>query len=100
MGGGDPQGGQLARAANGGHPVPPSGDQAPRNGAFPPFIPDDYAIEIVDNCILDRYNPYTGETQECAEVDTNITQTCYDLYDFNRGGTVVFSIATLVVAFV
>ena len=39
-GGGDPQDGKLTKAAG----EQPSGDQAPRIGAFPPFIPEDYKI--------------------------------------------------------
>ena len=56
--------------------------------------------EIVDNCILDRYNPYTGETEECAEIDTNITQTCYDYYDADLGATSIISITVVVLTFI
>ena len=55
--------------------------------------------KIVDNCILDRYNPYTGETEECAEVDSNITQTCYDYYD-DLGTTSIISLTVVVVTVV
>ena len=39
-GGGDPQDEKLTKAAG----EKPSGEQGPRNGAFPPFIPEDYKI--------------------------------------------------------
>ena len=55
--------------------------------------------KIVDNCILDRYNPYTGETEECAEIDVNLTKTCYDYYD-NLGTTSIISLTVVVVTFV
>merc|ERR1712048_869265 len=66
-----------------------------RVGAFPPFIPDDYEIEIVDNCLLDKYNPFTGVTDECAQTDPNVT--CYDFYDDNGTGSSV--LASLVIVF-
>jgi len=92
-GGGDPQGEALAEAALNGAVDDSTPEQAPRIGAFPPFIPEDYKIEIVDNCILDYYNPYTGETEECAQTDSNITAYCYDLYD--RGNTEMISLTIL-----
>lgn len=95
-GGGDPQDEKLTLAAG----MEWSDEGGPRNGAFPPFIPDDYEIKIVDNCILDRYNPYTGETEECAEIDTNITQTCYDYYDADLGATSIISITVVVLTFI
>jgi hypothetical protein len=91
-GGGDPQGAKLTAAAG----EKPEGGVGPRVGAFPPFIPDNYKIKIVDNCILDRYNPYTGETVECAEISKNITATCYDFFD-NAASTSFISLTILVV---
>merc|ERR1712147_553845 len=88
-GGGDPQDEKLTKAAN----MAAEGGPGPRVGAFPPFIPEDYKIKIVDNCILDRYNPYTGETTECAETDENITATCYAYTDTDASLTNTISLA-------
>ena len=49
--------------------------------------------EIVDNCLLDKYNPYTGVTVECAQIDPNIT--CYGMFDGSNS-----IMASLVVVFV
>lgn len=61
-----------------------------RVGAWPPFFDDGYEIEIVDNCILDRYNPFTGKTELCAEQDENMTRTCYDYYNEKSNGLRLF----------
>jgi len=79
-GGVDPQqeqfGGVLNAIKNGTYK---KADDGPRIGAFPPFIPEDYEIEIVDDCLLDTYNPYTGSIDECARTDD--TAICYGMYD-------------------
>lgn len=54
----------------------------------------------MDNCILDRYDPFTGKTELCAEQDENITRTCYDYYNQKSDGMrlfVSFSVALFVV---
>jgi len=98
-GGGDPQDEKLTKAAGEYDPTAPE-EQGPRIGAFPPFIPEDYKIKIVDNCILDRYNPYTGETEECAETDKNITETCYSYHDVDAGNVERISFHILLLTFV
>jgi len=93
-GGGDPQQdefGKVLNAIKNGSYTGPA--VTPRIGAFPPFINEDYEIEIVDNCLLDKYNPYTGITTECAQTDPNVT--CYDMYDASNS-----IMASLVVMFV
>jgi len=68
-----------------------------RVGAFPPFINDGYDIEIVDNCLMDKYNPFTGVTDECAQTDPLITQTCYDMYD-SAGNSILASLGIVFVS--
>lgn len=76
-----------------------SSESGNRVGAWPVFFDDNYQIEVVDNCVLDRYNPYTGKTELCAEQDANITKTCYDYYDVQDGSkTATISVLVLLLS--
>ena len=53
--------------------------------------------EIVDNCLLDKYHPYTGVLTECAQVDRNVS--CYGLFD-DVGNTARTSLVVLLASLV